>query len=228
MKKNYTISYLKKNINIKELINGMDLNEFTSTSLYTPIDAIFRSFKVVEDATWKDLYLGNSFDPYYRKKEFELEKFKKSIQGTEFQEKIRKFIFDGSLLPKLNNNFKLEIYFEMKSCAHYLIYSKLNKKYYYIFAERKWDKKKNKPINGPATNQIITYFKKKINKSFFFKTILEANEDRENEFMEENKSIEYEMRERLWEKTAYMSSKGVDYVKVYKKVYEKYLKKQYG
>ena len=59
----------------------------------------------------------------------------------------------------------------------------------------------------------------------FFKSILLANDSRENEFMEKNKSIEYEKRERLWEKTAYVSANGLDYIKLYRKTYDQYLKK---
>ena len=44
--------------------------------------------------------------------------------------------------------------------------------------------------------------------------------------MEKNKSIEYEKREKLWEKTAYLSSKGIDYIDLYKETYDKYLKDQ--
>ena len=62
----------------------------------------------------------------------------------------------------------------------------------------------------------------------FFKSILLANDSRENEFMEKNKSIEYEKRERLWEKTAYVSANGLNYIKLYRKTYDQYLKKQYS
>ena len=46
--------------------------------------------------------------------------------------------------------------------------------------------------------------------------------------MEKNKSIEYEKREKLWEKTAYISSTGVDYISLYKDVHERYLEDQYS
>ena len=59
---------------------------------------------------------------------------------------------------------------------------------------------------------VAASFEKKPSKSEFFRTILVENEDREDEFMEKNKSIEYEKREKLWEKTAYLSSKGIDYI----------------
>ena len=43
-----------------------------------------------------------------------------------------------------------------------------------------------------------------------------------------NKSIEYEKRERLWEKTAYVSANGLNYIKLYRKTYDQYLKRQYS
>ena len=73
---------------------------------------------------------------------------------------------------------------------------------------------------------IPARFEKKPSKPEFFKAILSGNEDRADEFMEKNKSIDYEEREKLWEKTAYFSSKGLDFISLYKEVYDKYVKSQ--
>jgi len=75
---------------------------------------------------------------------------------------------------------------------------------------------------------MVASFEKKLSKSEFFREILVGNENREDEFMERNKKIEYEKREKLWEKTAYVSSKGVDYINLYKETYKKYLDDQYN
>ena len=145
------------------------------------------------------------------------------------QQRIQLYIFDGSLLPTLSKNFKLVIYFEMKIYSHYLIHDKKEKKYYYVTNKRKWNKKNNEPIHKLIESYVPAIsFEKRPSKADFFRTILSENEDREDEFMENNKSIEYEKREKLWEKTAYISSTGLDYISLYKDVYERYLKDQYS
>ena len=63
-------------------------------------------------------------DDYYDKK------------NQEFKLKIHKYQFDGTLLPKLSSNFKLEQYFDFCLESHYLIYSKSKKNYLYIWCHR--------------------------------------------------------------------------------------------
>ena len=116
----------------------------------------------------------------------------------------------------------------MKIFSHYLIHNKKEKAYYYVTSKRKWDKKNNEPIHKLLESYVAAIFEKRPSKSEFFRTILLKNEYRENDFMEKNKSIEYEKREKLWEKTAYFSSTGLDYISLYKDVYERYLKDQYS
>ena len=128
------------------------------------------------------------------------------------QKKIHSELFDGSLLPTLSKNYKLIIYFEMKIYSHYLIHDKKGKQYYYVTNKRKWDKKNNEPISKLLESFIPARFEKKPSKPEFFKAILSGNEDRADEFMEKNKAIEYEKREKLWEKTAYVSSEVLDYI----------------
>ena len=55
-----------------------------------------------------------------------------------------------------------------------------------------------------------------MNKSKFFELILKYNEGPEDMFMEENKDIEYEERERMWEEHAYTDNKGVNHFELYK------------
>ena len=57
-------------------------------------------------------------------------------KNKEFKLKINKYQFDGTLLPKLSENFKLEQYFDFCLESHYLIYSKSKKNYLYIFCHR--------------------------------------------------------------------------------------------
>ena len=57
---------------------------------------------------------------------------------------------------------------------------------------------------------------RKLNKQKFFELIIKFNENVENRFMEENKSIDYEEREKIWEKVAYTDSKGINQFNLYK------------
>jgi len=225
MKKITTTSYLNKNFEINDLIGGLEYLDPDDSLL----DKILKSLTEFKDEVFDSVGIDAYFsfgDDRYEKEEQVLRKIHKKIKGTNFEKKIHKSIFDGSLLSKLSNNFKLVIYFEMKIYSHYLIYSRKEKNYFYVTNKRKWDNKNNKPIDEIIENYIPVSFEKKPSKSEFFRTILVENEDREDEFMEKNKSIEYEKREKLWEKTAYLSSKGIDYIDLYKETYDKYLKDQ--
>ena len=225
MKKITTTSYLNKNFEINDLIGGLEYLDPDDSLL----DKILKSLTEFKDEVFDSVGIDAYFsfgDDRYEKEEQVLRKIHKKIKGTNFEKKIHKSIFDGSLLPTLSKNFKLVIYFEMKIYSHYLIHDRKEKKYYYVTNKRKWDKKNNEPIHKLIESYVAASFEKKPSKSEFFRTILVENEDREDEFMEKNKSIEYEKREKLWEKTAYLSSKGIDYIDLYKETYDKYLKDQ--
>ena len=45
---------------------------------------------------------------------------------------------------------------------------------------------------------------------------MKFNESAEDRFMEENKSIDYEEREKIWEEVAYTDSKGINHFDLYK------------
>ena len=47
---------------------------------------------------------------------------------------------------------------------------------------------------------------------------MKFNESVEDRFMEENKSIDYEEREKIWEEVAYTDSKGINHFDLYKKI----------
>ena len=217
--------YLNKNFEIDSIFAGIELLESDDSFL----DEVYKSLTEFKDEVYRavgpDAYFG-VWDEKFIKEEKELKILKKKIKGTNFQKNLHRSIFDGSLLTKLSNDFKLEIYFEMKIYSHCLIYSKRQKAYYYITNKRKWDKKNNKGIDELIESYMVASFEKKLSKSEFFREILFGNEDRENDFMERNKKIEYEKREKLWEKTAYVSSKGLDFISLYKEVYDQYVKSQ--
>ena len=119
--------------------------------------------------------------------------------------KINKSQFDGSLLPKLSYNFKLEHFFDFGSESHYLVKSKLNNNFLYIFCLRHLFYKDNKSIyekHDTLDNYVKAKFKKRLNKIQFFEHIIK--QDKKNGlFM----STEY----------AYTSTKGIDYYELYEK-----------
>ena len=224
MKKHKVANYLGLNFEIDDLnycLEYSDPDDFL-------LDIIIKSIAEFKDEVFNnvgaDAYFG-SWEQRFIEEEKVLKKTYKKINPLT-QEQIHKEIFDGSLLPTLSKNFKLVIYFEMKIYSHYLIHDKKEKKYYYVTNKRKWNKKNNEPIHKLIESYVAVSFEKKPSKADFFRTILSENEDREDEFMEKNKSIEYEEREKLWEKTAYFSSKGLDYIGLYKEVYKQYVKNQ--
>ena len=216
--------YLGLNFEVDDLIYGLeylDPDEFL-------LDKIMKSLSTLKDEVFNKIgsnaYFASNDDKFIEE-EKALKKIYKNINPLT-EKKIHSELFDGSLLPTLSKNYKLVMFFEMKIYSHYLIHDKKGKQYYYVTNKRKWDKKNNKPISKLLESFISASFEKKPSKSEFFKAILSGNEDRADEFMEKNKAIEYEKREKLWEKTAYVSSKGLDYINLYNEVYDKYINDQ--
>ena len=216
--------YLGLNFEVDDLIYGLeylDPDEFL-------LDKIMKSLQTLKDEVFNkigaDAYFASTDDKFIEE-EKALKKIYKNINPLK-EKKIHSQLFDGSLLPTLSKNYKLIIYFEMKIYSHYLIHDKKGKQYYYVTNKRKWDKKNNEPISKLLESFISASFEKKPSKSEFFKAILSGNEDRADEFMEKNKAIEYEKREKLWEKTAYVSSEGLDYINLYNEVYDQYVNDQ--
>ena len=224
MKKETAIKHLGLKFEVDDLIYGLEYLESDDFLL----DKIMKSLSELKDEVFNKVGADNYFDltdERFDEEDKVLKKIYKKI-NPQIEKKIHSQLFDGSLLPALSKNYKLIIYFEMKIYSHYLIHDKKGKKYYYVTNKRKWDKKNNKPISKLLESFISTYFEKKPSKSEFFEAILSGNEDREDEFMEKNKTIEYEKREKLWEKTAYISTKGLNYINLYKEVYDHYVNSQ--
>ncbi len=216
--------YLGLNFEVDDLIYGLEYLDSDDFLL----DTIMKSLSQLKDEVFNkigaDAYFASTDDKFIEE-EKALKKIYKNINPLK-EKKIHSQLFDGSLLPTLSKNYKLIIYFEMKIYSHYLIHDKKGKQYYYVTNKRKWDKKNNEPISKLLESFISASFEKKPSKSEFFKAILSGNEDRADEFMEKNKAIEYEKREKLWEKTAYVSSEGLDYINLYNEVYDQYVNDQ--
>lgn len=77
-------------------------------------------------------------------------------------------IFNGTLLPKLNDNFKLELFFQNKSQSHYLIYSDYKKQRIYIACTK--DLK-----NLKTTAYIVSVSENEISKMEFLNKFIDNN-----------------------------------------------------
>ena len=186
----FNLDFMRKNLNLPEFVKDI------SKPIYNKkagggdmfLSAIKHSFKGDKSL------LENIYDEYDENK-----------KNRNFKLKINKSKFDGSLLPKLNKNFKLEHFFDFGSESHYLVKSKLNNNYLYIFCLRQLFYKENKSIyekHDTWDNYVKDIFKKKLNKTQFFEYIIK--QDKKNGlFM----STEY----------AYTSTKGIDYYELYEK-----------
>ena len=130
-------------------------------------------------------------------------------KNQEFKLTINKYQFDGTLLPKLSDNFKLELHFDFGLCSYYLISSKIEKYYLYIYCERFsfyterfhggrpttiYDK------HGLTVNYVKTLLKEKLTKVQFFELIMEWDK-KEGTF-------------RPFE-DGYLSTDGIDYYNLY-------------
>ena len=79
-----------------------------------------------------------------------------------------------------------------------------------------YNKKPISKSNQLIYNCVLNATKRKLNKHKFFELIMKFNEGAEDRFMEENKSIDYEEREKIWEEVAYTDSKGINQFDLYK------------
>ena len=198
----YTFPYIKKNLDLKELLGYLEQEPDHQTNI---LDFII----------WASSIKSDSAD-FYKYADKVLTDFDSSIKKNSYL-KLLKYQFEGTLLPKINKNFNLELYFEMSEISHALISSKLNKKFYHIYSFRDSLSFKKASTYLLPFCCIIGSLKKKPNKKKFFELIMKDSETREDQFMEQDKSIDYEERERLWEETGYVSEKGINYLTLYKK-----------
>jgi len=192
----FDFNYIKKNLN---------QNNFLKDIYVLEKDTCFSGDKYGGG----DMFLKvirNSFDGDDNTYEMLLEDYDDK-KNQEFKLKIHKYQFDGTLLPKLSSNFKLEQYFDFCLESHYLIYSKSKKNYLYIWCHRDsfytgipsvYD------MHDVIDNYVKEVFKKKINKVQFFEFI-----------MEEDKKIG--LFQEYFDKDLYTSTFGIDYYDLYLK-----------
>ena len=186
----FDLDSMRKNLNLTNFLKDITKLNYNkkAPAVNMFLSAIKHSFKGDKSL------LENIYDEY-----------DENEKNKNFKLKINKSQFDGSLLPKLNKNFKLEHFFDFGSESHYLVKSKLNNNYLYIFCSRQFFYLDNQTIYGKHDtfdNYVKAIFKKKLNKIQFFEYIIK--QDKKNGlFM----STEY----------AYTSTKGINYYELYEK-----------
>ena len=114
----FDFDYIRKNLNQKNFLKDIYVLD-EDREKYGGGDMFPKS--VLKNCFGVDPNDGNDevYNNYY-----ELEKNDEEKENQEFKLKINKYQFDGTLLPKLSDNFKLEQYFDFCLNSHYLIYSK--------------------------------------------------------------------------------------------------------
>jgi|TARA_B100001964_G_C13983423_1_gene487264 hypothetical protein len=196
--KKYSFKYIKKNLNLEILL---DMMKGPADGFHLMDHIIWSCTKFTLDEISEKLSKKRM---EWRKKGHEMRKnFYRSIKGT-FAKELYKSIYDGSLLPKISNNFKQEICFELSGTNHSLISSKKDKTLYYYnyFGGYSEKKKINLKVNRFKKTKkdhlyIREYFKKKkMDKKKFFDLIVKLNKRDKCDFTEAywNKDHTYNYR----------------------------------
>jgi len=188
----YDLKKFKKNFNFKNFVNdlpkfiGNDYALIEDIIWYTAFERV--DSKLVNSEIWEK-YASKLTDDFYKK------------NNKKFRLKVHNYEYDGTLLQRINKNFKLEVFYDFTIVSHALIKSKYKNRYFHLICLRSWDKK-NKPVNIIQYHYVEKIFPKKIDKIKFFEEIIEKDK-KENNFM----MAGFE---------TYMSPKGVDYYELYK------------
>ena len=172
----FDFDYIKKNLNQKNFLKDIYV---------LPKDSDFSGDKYGGGDMFTKKVLKNCFgvDPNDENDEVynnydELEKNDEEKENQEFKLKINKYQFDGTLLPKLSDNFKLEQYFDFCLNSQYLIYSKSKKNYLYIFCDRISFYEENPSIynkHDVIDNWVCEILKKRLNKVQFFEFLIDRD-----------------------------------------------------
>jgi len=190
----FDFDYIKKNCNQKKFLKDiMDLN---SDDMFLNIMAscFDHDLNVISDLVDYEIIS----DDYCDKK------------NQEFKLIINKCQFDGTLLPKLSDDFKLELHFDFGIRSFYTISSKIKKNYLYIFCDRLSFNTERLYDGSPTTvydkhnlcdNFVKLVLKEKLTKVQFFEQILKWEKEPGTTFSRGSGSSTY----------------GVDYYDLYKK-----------
>ena len=169
------LNYIKKKIILKDLFSNLEENVpvLARNSLIYSI--------VISTVTKKDPKVA----------------FKRSAitmafinRSAAFKNELDKYQFYGTLLPKINSNFQRKIFWKMNDVSHSLIFSKLNKKFYYIKSMREFNYKQNKPKKKTKFSYVSAVSKKKLNEENFFKLVEKNNTGDEAKYLDGFRDLE--------------------------------------
>ena len=191
----FDFNYIIKNLNKKNFLKDIYVLEKDSNKVsgdkYGGGDMFFKVIRNSFDGD-DDAY-GILLEEYDDKK------------NQEFKLKINKHQFDGTLLPKLSDNFKLEQNFDFGIESHSLISSKIQKNYLYVYCDRGgfWNERLTTIYQKHhlVDNYVKEIFKKKLNSYEFFEYIIKRDK-------KEGMPHHY---------NSYTSTGGIDYYDLYKK-----------
>ena len=191
----FDFNYIIKNLNKKNFLKDIYVLEKDSNKVsgdkYGGGDMFFKVIRNSFDGD-DDVY-GILLEEYDDKK------------NQEFKLKINKHQFDGTLLPKLSDNFKLEQNFDFGIESHSLISSKIQKNYLYVYCDRGgfWNERLTTIYQKHhlVDNYVKEIFKKKLNSYEFFEYIIKRDK-------KEGMPHHY---------NSYTSTGGIDYYDLYKK-----------
>ena len=191
----FDFNYIKKNLNKKNFLKDIYVLEKDSNKVsgdkYGGGDMFFKVIRNSFDGD-DDVY-GILLEEYDDKK------------NQEFKLKINKHQFDGILLPKLSDNFKLEQNFDFGIESHSLISSKIQKNYLYVYCDRGgfWNERLTTIYQKHhlVDNYVKEIFKKKLNSYEFFEYIIKRDK---------KEGIPHHYN-------SYTSTVGIDYYDLYKK-----------
>ena len=180
-------NYIKKNLNFKNFLKQiykLEGDKFGGGNMFYKV--LFNSFEG-DDWAYEAL----------------LDDYEEKDENKKFKLKINKYQFDGTLLPNLHSNFKLEQFFDFGTESHYLIYSKLKKNYLYIFCQRESFYSDNPSIyyrNDITNNYVKKVLRKKMNRLKFFEFLMK-NDKKDGLFLSHY--------------NCYTSTKGINYYELY-------------
>ena len=177
MKKNksdfdFTLSNIKKNFDVQDFVYS--IWEYIDGSLIYPI--LDSSIFIQESNNTFDGQSNMDIDQINELQENIYSNLLIDPKNKNIKNQIYEDMFDGSFLPNISDNFKLELFFQYKNESHYLIYSKFNNLRIYIACVK--DLKKNK-----IEAYVVNFSEDKISKIDFLKKYIYDNSVKEENYL---------------------------------------------
>ena len=178
----YNLKYIKKNLILKDLFYNLEKNvpdlDGRDTLIYNIVSSTVTKKDPEDESNFDNIKEAlESFYSYLNK-------------NTTLQKQLDEYQFYGTLLPKINSNFQRKIFWKMNDVSHSLIFSKLNKKFYYIKSMREFNYKQNKPKKKIKFSYVSAVSKKKLNEENFFKLVEKNNTGDEAKYLDGFRDLE--------------------------------------